>query len=42
MRDFILVLVFLLIILGAYLGIKRFQTLMQKNDQIRKITNEIP
>ncbi len=42
MRDFILILVFLLIILGTYLGIKRFQTVMNSSDQIRKATNEIP
>ncbi|MFA6532568.1 MAG: hypothetical protein WCT22_01045 [Patescibacteria group bacterium] len=42
MRDFILILVFLLIILGTYLGIKRFQTIMKSSDQIRKVTNEIP
>lgn len=42
MRDFILILVFLLIILGTYLGIKRFQAVMKDNDQIRKTTNEIP
>lgn len=42
MKNFILVLVFLLIILGTYLGIKRFQSLIQKSDELRNTANEIP
>ncbi|MFA6017317.1 MAG: hypothetical protein WC744_04500 [Patescibacteria group bacterium] len=42
MKNFILVLTCLLIILGVYLSLKKFQVLMQQNDELRRTANQIP
>ncbi|EKE15183.1 MAG: hypothetical protein ACD_12C00116G0003 [uncultured bacterium] len=42
MRNFILALVCLAIIVGVFLSVKKFQSLIQKSDQLKKTANEIP
>jgi len=42
MKNFILILTCLVIVLFVYLSIGKFRTLMKKNDELRKNTNEIP
>jgi len=42
MKNFILILTCLVIILYVYLSIGKFKSLMKKNDELRKSTNEIP
>ncbi len=42
MKNFVLVLVCLMIALGVYWGYGRFQTFMKKDDQVKKTVNNIP
>ncbi|MFA5769903.1 MAG: hypothetical protein WC894_00215 [Patescibacteria group bacterium] len=42
MKNFILVLVCLTIIVGVFLSVKKFQSLIQKSDQLKKTANDIP
>ena len=42
MKNFMLILVCLMIALGVYWGYGRFQTFMQKDDQMKKTVNDIP
>lgn len=42
MKNFIQIIVCLLILLGIYWGYEKFQILMQKDDQIKKTIKDIP